>query len=150
MADCGEDQRKSRQDRKRKQRQSASEGIIKKVKGNDAERRLAKQRQRMANHRARETGKQRHQQVISIIGSLNHRIFPAQVTSLSLCSLHCVIVRSMVPMSEEKLESSDFNTGTVSQTTKTNGIKGLPFGYVFRSSHWHSGSGVATRPPWRP
>jgi len=29
MADCGGDQRKSRQDRKRKQRQSASEGIIK-------------------------------------------------------------------------------------------------------------------------
>ena len=48
------DQRKNRQDRKRKQRQSASEGIIKKVKGDDAERRLAKQRQRMANHRARE------------------------------------------------------------------------------------------------
>ena len=67
------------------QRQSASEGIIKKVKGDDAERRLAKQRRRMANHRARETGKQRYQQVISIIGSLNRRIFPvqAQVTSLS-------------------------------------------------------------------
>jgi len=45
---------KNRQDCKRKQRQSASEGIIKKVKGDDAERRLAKQRQRMANHRARE------------------------------------------------------------------------------------------------
>jgi len=29
MADCGGDQRKSRQDRKRKQRQSTSEGIIK-------------------------------------------------------------------------------------------------------------------------
>ena len=70
MADCGGDQRKSRQDRKRKQRQSVSEGIIKKVKGDDAKRRLAKQRQRMANHRARETGKQRYQQVISIIGSL--------------------------------------------------------------------------------
>ena len=41
-------------DRKRKQRQSASEGIIKKVKGDDAERRLAKQRQRVANHRAHE------------------------------------------------------------------------------------------------
>ena len=62
-ADCGRDQCKNRQDckrkqrrsdRKRKQRQSASEGIIKKVKGDDAERRLAKQRQRMANHRARE------------------------------------------------------------------------------------------------
>ena len=53
MADGGRDQRKNRQDRKRKQRQSASEGIIKKVKGDDAERRLAKQRQRMANHRAR-------------------------------------------------------------------------------------------------
>ena len=36
----------------RKQRQSTSEGIIKKVKGDDAEGRLAKQRQRMANHRA--------------------------------------------------------------------------------------------------
>ena len=53
-ADCGRDQRKSRQDRKRKQRQSASEGIIKKVKGDDAERRLAKQWQHMANHRAHE------------------------------------------------------------------------------------------------
>jgi len=29
MADCGGDQRKSRQDRKRKQRQSTSEGIMK-------------------------------------------------------------------------------------------------------------------------
>ena len=46
MADCGGDQRKSRQDQKRKQRQSASEGIIKNVKGDDAERRLAKQRPR--------------------------------------------------------------------------------------------------------
>ena len=32
----------------------ASKGIIKKVKGDDAERRLAKQRKRMANHRAHE------------------------------------------------------------------------------------------------
>jgi len=70
MADYGRDQRKSRQNRKRKQRQSASEGIIKKVKRDDAERRLAKQRQRMANHRVHETGKQRYQQVISIFGSL--------------------------------------------------------------------------------
>ena len=83
MADYGGDQRKSRQDRKRKQRKSTSEGITKEVKGDDAERRLAKQRQRMANHRAHETGKQRYQQVISIIGSLNHQILPAQVTSLS-------------------------------------------------------------------
>ena len=64
------DQRKSRQDWKRKQRQSASERIIKKVKGDDAKRRRTEQQQRMANHRARETGKQRYQQVISIIGSL--------------------------------------------------------------------------------
>jgi len=35
-------------------RESASEGILKKVKGDDAECRLAKQRQRMANHRAHE------------------------------------------------------------------------------------------------
>ena len=55
---------------KRMQRQSANEGIIKKVKADDAERRLTKQRQRMANHRTSETGKQRYQQVISIIGSL--------------------------------------------------------------------------------
>jgi len=68
MADCGGDQRKSRQNRKRKQRQSASEEIIKKVKGNDAKRRLAKQWQCMANHRVRETGKQTYQQEISIIG----------------------------------------------------------------------------------
>jgi len=46
MADCGGDQRKSRQNRKRKQRQSTSEGIIKKVKGDDAEWQLAKQQQR--------------------------------------------------------------------------------------------------------
>jgi len=45
MADSGRDQRKSRQNHKRKQRQSASEVIIKKVKGDDAVRRLAKQRQ---------------------------------------------------------------------------------------------------------
>ena len=66
MADCGEDQCKSRQDQKRKQRQSMSEGIIKKVKGNDAKQRLAKQSPCMENHRVRETGKQRYQQVISI------------------------------------------------------------------------------------
>ena len=56
------------------------EEIIKKVKGDDAERRLAKQWQRMANHRACETRIQKCQQVISIIGLLNHRILPAQVT----------------------------------------------------------------------
>ena len=39
-----------------------SEGIIKKVKGDDAKHRLAKQRQRMANHRARE--RLAYQQVI--------------------------------------------------------------------------------------
>jgi len=33
MTDCGGDQRKSRHDWKRKERQCASEGIIKKVKG---------------------------------------------------------------------------------------------------------------------
>jgi len=60
-----------------------SEGIIKKVKGDDAEWRLAKQRQHTANHRAREPEKQRYQQVISITGSPDHRILPAQVTSLS-------------------------------------------------------------------
>jgi len=38
MADCGGDQNKSRQDLKRKQRQSMGEGIIKKVKADDAER----------------------------------------------------------------------------------------------------------------
>ena len=79
----GGDQLKSRQDRKRKQRQCASEGIIKEVKGDDAKQQLTKQRQRMANHRAHETGKQRYQQEISITGSINHRILPAQVTSLS-------------------------------------------------------------------
>jgi len=41
MADCGGDQRKSRQDQKSNQRQSASEGIINKVKGDDADRQLA-------------------------------------------------------------------------------------------------------------
>jgi len=46
----------------------------------------------MANHRARETGKQRYQQVISIIGSLNHRILPAQVTSLSLSRHLCFLL----------------------------------------------------------
>jgi len=71
MADYGGDQRKSKsvQDWKNKQRQSASEGI-KKIKGDDAEQRLAKQWQRMANLRARETSKKRYQQAISIIDSL--------------------------------------------------------------------------------
>jgi len=57
MADYGGDQCKSKsvQDWKRKQKQSASEGI-KKIKGGDAERRRAKQRQHTANLRARETG----------------------------------------------------------------------------------------------
>ena len=54
MADCGGDQHKSRQNRKRKQRQSVSERIIKKIKGDDAEQQLAKQQQHMANHRAHE------------------------------------------------------------------------------------------------
>ena len=103
MADCGGDQRKSRQDWKRKQGQSASEGIIKKVKGDDAERRLAKQRECMANHRARETGKQRCQQVISIIGSLNNRILPAQVT-LSLSRHLCFSCQT----SKLKLLTSSF------------------------------------------
>jgi len=49
MADCGGGQHKSKQNQKIKQRQSASEGITKKVKGNDTEQWLAKQRQRMAN-----------------------------------------------------------------------------------------------------
>jgi len=34
------------------------------------------------------------------------------------------------------LESSDFDSGTVSQATKTNGIDRLPRSYVCRSSHW--------------
>ena len=87
MADCGWDQRKSRQYRKRKQRQSTSEGIIKKVKGDHAERRLAKQRQRIANHRVHETGKQRYQQAISIIGSLlsvNIFVFSCQTSNCRL------------------------------------------------------------------
>ena len=50
IADCGGDQHKRNQRLERKQRQSASEGIVKKVKGDDAERRPAKQWQRMANH----------------------------------------------------------------------------------------------------
>jgi len=69
MADCGRDLRKSRHNQKRKERQRMSEGIIKNVKGDDAERQLAKQQQPMANHRGHETGKQRYQQVISVIGS---------------------------------------------------------------------------------
>ena len=83
MADCAEE----RQDWKRKQKQSTSDGIVKKVKGDgdDTERRLTEQRQRMANHRARETGKQKYQQVISIIGSLlSVNIF---VFSFSNCRL---------------------------------------------------------------
>ena len=38
----------------KKTEEERDEGIIKKVKGDDAKRRLAKQRQCMANHRARE------------------------------------------------------------------------------------------------
>ena len=91
-ADCGQDQRKNRQDRKRKQRQSdrkrkqrqsASEGIIKKVKGDDAERRLAKQRNVWQTTEPVKGRPTMYQQVISIIGKLNHRIPLAQVTSLS-------------------------------------------------------------------
>jgi len=72
MADCGGDQRKSRQNRKRKQRQSTSEGIIKKVKGDDA---------------ARETGIQMYQQVISIIDSLlfvNIFVSPVKLQTVDL------------------------------------------------------------------
>ena len=46
----------------------------------------------------------------------------------------------------EKLESSDFDTGTVSQATKTNGIDRLPCGYVYRSSHWIGKSVSSLRP----
>ena len=95
MADCGEDQRKSRQDRKRNQRQKASEGIIKKVKGDDAERQLTKQQQCMANHRARETVKQRYQQVISINGSLllvNIFVFSCQTWNCRLLASHIIHV----------------------------------------------------------
>jgi len=45
-------------------------------------------------------------------------------------SLHCAVVR------RDNLESSNFNTGTMSQSTKTNGIDRLPCGYLHRSSHW--------------
>ena len=83
----GRDQRKNRQDCKRKQRQSASEGIIKKVKGDDAERRLATETTATyGTGQTTEPVKGRptmYQQVISIIGKLHHRILPAQVTSLS-------------------------------------------------------------------
>jgi len=84
--DCGRDQRKNSQERKRKQRQSASEGIIKKVKGDDAERRLAKHGNNGNVWQTTEPVKgtpTMYQQVISIISKLNHRILPAQVTSLS-------------------------------------------------------------------
>ena len=36
---------------------------------------------------------------------------------------------------QKGLESSDFNTGTVSQATKTNGIDRLPCSYLYCSSH---------------
>ena len=36
---------------------------------------------------------------------------------------------------EKRLDSSDFDIGTVSQATKTTGINKLPCGYVYRSSH---------------
>jgi len=39
-------------------------------------------------------------------------------------------------MSEKRLESSDFNTETVTYTTKTNGIERLPCGYLRCCSHW--------------
>ena len=68
---------------KRKRRRSASEGITKKVKVDDAERRLAKPRQHMANTEPVKGRPTMYQQVISTIGKLNHQILPAQVTSLS-------------------------------------------------------------------
>jgi len=79
----------------KKQRQSVSERIIKKVKGNDAEQRRTKQRQHMANHRACETGKQRYQQVISITGSLlsvNIFVFSYQTPNCRLLASHIVHV----------------------------------------------------------
>ena len=47
---------------------------------------------------------------------------------------------------QKRLESSDFNTGTVSQATKTNGINRLPCGYFYRSSHWIGKSMSGLRP----
>ena len=79
-------------DRKRKQGQGVSEGI---KESQWRWCRLAKQRQRMANHRARETGKQRYQQVISIIGSLlsaNILVFSCQTSNCWLLASHIVHV----------------------------------------------------------
>ena len=45
-------------------------------------------------------------------------------------SLHRAVVR------RDNLESSDFNTGTVSRSTKTNGINRLPCSYLYCSRHW--------------
>ena len=52
-----------------------------------------------------------------------------------LVAFHRAVVRSIVTMSEKKLESSDFNIGTVNQSTKTNGVERLPISYLYRSSH---------------
>jgi len=49
--------------------------------------------------------------------------------------LHALPVASFALL-EKRLESSGFDTATVSQATKTNGMDRLPYGYVYRSSHW--------------
>jgi len=92
MADCGQDQRKNRQDRKRnqrqsdrkrKQRQSASEGILKKVKEMMPSVGLPNNGNVWQTTEPMKGRPTMYQQVISIIGKLNHRLLPAQVTSLS-------------------------------------------------------------------
>jgi len=77
-----------------------SDRIIKKVKGDgdDAEQQLTEQRQRMANHRACETGKQRYQKVISITGSLlsvNIFVFSCQTSNCRLVASYIIHVFPM-------------------------------------------------------
>jgi len=76
-------------------KESVSEGIIKKVKGDDAERQLAKQRQRMTNHRAHKTGRQRYQQVISIYwlpSFIKIFVFSRQTWNCRLLASHIIHV----------------------------------------------------------
>ena len=130
------DQHKCRQDWKRKQRQSASERIIKKVKGDDAERRLTEQRQRMANHRTRETGKQRYQQVISITGSLlsvNIFVFSCQTSNCRLLASHIVHVFPM--RCARRTTCACAYSYTISYARPRSKI--TPSNYIFRN-WWHS------------
>ena len=117
-----------------------SEGIIKKVKGDDAERRLTEQRQRLANDRARETGKQRYQQVITITGSFlsvtilstfsfTHHLRCFQCTRRTTCACafsftisYARLLSKITPSNLESIAATDFNFGVIIVMSSSQGI----------------------------